>query len=394
MTEPPAAQTDRHSLALGRVLGVVIRLDLSVLIIFALIVFSLAGGVFPRWHPQWSAATHWLTAMAAGIAFFASLLAHELSHAVVARHHGVPVPRITLFLFGGIAEAGKEPDHPRDEFLIAIAGPAMSLLISVLCTSAALRLTGNPELLAELGAGRVEVMSGVGPVATALLWLGSVNLVLAVFNMVPGFPMDGGRVFRAVLWAVTGDKRRATRWAANGGRYFGWLLMGLGVASLLGGGGPGGLWWIVLGWFISSLAAMSYRNMLSDSVLRGHRVADLMRTHFEQVPPEMPLARFTDDYLLRSHQQLWPVVRDEDLLGVISIAELRPLSPAARAGMSVREAMRPLADTAVLDPRTSAGEAFADLGRHMDQPLPVVANGRILGLIGHADIVRWLSLHE
>ena len=159
--------------------------------------------------------------MFSGLAFFASLLAHELSHSVVSQHFGIPVPRITLFLFGGVAEISREPDRPKHEFLIAIAGPMMSLVIALVCSNLAFYIAGDMDLAATINSGDLSVIASLGPLATALFWLGSINMLLAIFNMIPGFPMDGGRVFRTTIWAVTGDQLKATLWASNVGRYFG-----------------------------------------------------------------------------------------------------------------------------------------------------------------------------
>jgi Zn-dependent protease len=230
---PPVQQ----GIPLFTVFNIKICLDLSVLVIFSLIVYGLSTGLFPRWHPEWSPLLRWSTACVSGFLFFASLLAHELAHAVVAQRHGIPVPRITLFLFGGMAEISQEPDRPKTEFLIAIAGPLMSILIGVVCSQLAFWSVGDLTLLDGLTSGDEDAMAQLGPWQTSLLWLGSINLVLAIFNLIPGFPMDGGRVFRAIAWAITADKLKATRWASNLGRVFGWTLMVLGVTTLFQGGG-------------------------------------------------------------------------------------------------------------------------------------------------------------
>lgn len=382
-----------HSVSLFRVLGIEVRLDISVIIIFMLIVVSLASGIFPRWHPDWSTALTWGTALVSGVIFFASLLAHELSHSVVSQHYGIPVPRITLFLFGGAAETSREPDTPREEFMIAIAGPLMSLAIALVCSWLAGWLAGDIALDEALAENRVDALAGLSPVATMLFWLGSINLVLAIFNMIPGFPLDGGRVFRAVIWWLTGDLVKATRWATNGGRYFGWLLMALGVMDLLGGGGIGGLWWILIGWFISSLAVLHYKQFSEEKALGHFRVRDLMRTHFEEIRADTPLPDFIDRYLLRSRQVLWPVERHGVILGVVSLADVQALAEHERREKTVRDITRPLASMATLTPQTPGPDAMKALMKAGDEPLPVVDGGKVVGLIQHSDVMKWLSLH-
>ena len=243
----------RSGVRLFTLFGIEIRLDFSVIFIFGLIVYSLGAGVFPSWHPEWTGGMVWTTATTAGLLFFASLLAHELSHSLVAGRFGIRVPRITLFLFGGMAEIESEAETPGAEFAIAIAGPLMSLGIAFVCMFIVNGALGE-TLLAGLIADPEQGMERVSPLVTVCLWLGSVNLMLAIFNMVPGFPLDGGRVARAVMWRVTGDRMRATRYAATAGRWFGWIIMGIGLWELLAFKALGGLWLILIGWFLSHLA--------------------------------------------------------------------------------------------------------------------------------------------
>lgn len=393
-TSPSVERGSGHGLSLFTLWGIEVRLDLSVIIIFTLIVFSLATGVFPGWHPDWSAGLNWGLALLSGVAFFASLLAHEMSHSLVSQHYGIPVPRITLFLFGGMAEISREPERPKEECLIAIAGPAMSFLIAIVCTNLALWTVADETLRGALRGGDLSAVANLGPLATALFWLGSINLVLAIFNMVPGFPMDGGRVFRAIIWALTGDQQKATRWASNGGRFFGWFLMALGVVSVFSGGGLGGLWWILIGWFISSLATLSYRQLMTNSALKDFRIADLMRTHFETVPAGLSVTGFVDDYLLRSSQRVWPVVDGDRARGIVSMSGITAVPAPERAHKTLEEVMRPLDPARDLSPDIPARDALQRLMKAGDEALPVVEDGRVVGLIQHADILKWLSLHE
>lgn len=386
--------TNRHSLSLFSVFGIEIRLDISVLLIFALIVYSLGSGVYSSWHPEWSPAMVWGTALLSGVAFFAALLAHELSHSVVSQYFGIPVPRITLFLFGGVAEISREPERPKHEFLIAIAGPLMSLLIAIICTELAMYMAGDVNLAGTISVGDMSALASLGPLTTALFWLGSINLLLAVFNMIPGFPMDGGRVFRAAIWAITGDKLKATLWASNIGRYFGWFLMATGVMGLLQGQGLGSLWSILIGWFLSNLASTSYKQLATDQALSGFKIADLMRTHFETVDAGMPLTEFVEDYLLRSNQRLWPVTSANKLVGAVSLAQIYHLPKQNRAHLTLGEAMSPIESMDSLDPSCSAKDAIDTLIRAGDEVMLIVQDGKVQGLVQHADIVKWLALHQ
>ncbi len=393
----PSAQNTAghtHSLSLFTVFGIEVRLDISVIIIFSLIVYSLGNGVYASWHPDWTPAMIWGTALFSGLAFFVSLLAHELSHSVVSQYFGIPVPRITLFLFGGVAEISREPESPKQEFLIALAGPLMSLIIAIVCSNLAFYMAGDIDVAASVSAGDVNVLSTLGSLTTALFWLGSINMLLAVFNMIPGFPMDGGRVFRAIIWAISGDQLKATLWASNIGRYFGWLLMAIGVTGLLQGQGIGSLWSILIGWFLSNLATMSYRQLVTDRALGGFRIADLMRTHFETVDANMSLPEFVDNYLLRSSQRLWPVTRNEKLAGIVSLAQINQVAPENRIHLTLGETMSPIEEIDYLEPQTRASDAINILVKAGDEPMLVVANEKVQGLVQQADILKWLALHQ
>jgi Zn-dependent protease len=261
------AQRRPRGLRLARIAGIDVFVDWSLLIIFVLFVTSLAGGVFPAWHPDWSVSLAFGVAIGAALLFFASVLAHEMSHALVGRRYGMTVRRITLFIFGGVAHLEDEPEGWKAEFGMAIVGPLTSLVIGVLClwlVDLATAGTIEPAAGDPLG-----VLSSLGPLPTLLVWLGQVNIILAIFNLVPGFPLDGGRVLRAAIWGATGDRLRATRIATGAGQVFAWVLISSGIAMILGlrvpvfgAGAANGLWLAFIGWFLHSAAVASYRQVL------------------------------------------------------------------------------------------------------------------------------------
>ena len=399
MTDPGTRNPEDHGsvqqtrgLRIGSLFGIEVRLDVSVILIFLLIVWSLAGGLFPDWHPDWSPALRWGTALAAGLLFFASLLAHEFSHSVVAQAYGIPVPRITLFLLGGVSELSSEPRTPRSEFLMAIAGPLMSLALGIGFSLIGLQVAGA-AFTDRMAEDRTGAVASLSPLATMLLWLGPVNLMLAIFNMVPGFPLDGGRVLRALLWWIGGDRLRATRWASDAGRLFGWFLIALGVLSLVTGQGLGGLWLVLIGWFLSSAAGQGYTRAWLEQSLRRLQVADLMRTRFDSTTPDTRLARFIDDQLLRSQQVLWPVEDATGLRGWIGQEDVAELDEDDRQRLSVRDLMRAPGSAPVLAPDTPADQAFEQLSASPDRPLAVLDGNRMVGLLASADVMRWLALH-
>jgi Zn-dependent protease/CBS domain-containing protein len=362
-----------------------------VLIVFALVVYSLGAGLFPRWHPTWGSALTWSTALAAGLLFFASLLAHELSHSVVAKRRGIPVPRITLFVFGGVSELGREPDTPATELLIAIVGPAMSAFLGFAFTWLGAAFAGA-DVATDLLKDPEAAMANLGPAATLFLWLGPINLMLAFFNLVPGFPLDGGRVLRAILWAISGDLQNATLWASNMGRLFAWTLMGFGVLQSFGGAFVQGIWLLLIGWFLNNAARGSYTQLLVQQAFDELIVGNLMRTHFEVVPPDLTLDAFVNELLLRSAQSAWPVVEEGKAIGLITFDDARATSEAERITQTVRDVMSPIDEH--LRPDVGGRDALRALAESERDPLPVMQGDTIVGLLHRGDIARWLALHQ
>lgn len=383
---PPA-----RGISLGTLAGIQIRLDSSLLIIFTLLVYILGGNVFPDWHPAWGGTTTWLTAVIAGIIFFASVLAHELAHSLVAQRFGIRVRSITLFLFGGLAEIEKEPETPRTEFLIAIAGPATSLFLGVFFSLVGRALAG-PEFTDLLADDQAAALATLAPLPTLLLWLGPVNILLGLFNLLPGFPLDGGRVLRAAVWWFTGDLHRASRIASDSGRLFGWSLMLVGAVQAMSGAVLGGLWLVMIGWLLANAASATYRQLIVRDIFRGITVRDLMRTHFETIDAHRNVADFVDNYLLQSAQLLWPVTDDDQLVGLATLQEVQKVTAENRPHTIMGQVMRNDLSRLTLAPDLDARQAFLELNLH-DTPLAVVEDNRVIGLLSQADTMKWLLLH-
>jgi len=383
-------------LHLGQVTGIEIVVDWSLLIIFWLITFTLAVGVFPGWHPDWSAALSWTTALAAALLFFASVLVHELSHALVGRAHGIVIRRITLFMFGGMAQMENEPPTWRSEFAMAIVGPLASLTLGIAFLGLAAIISGPLDIDPDKPQ---EALAALAPLPTLLVWLGPINIILALFNLVPGFPLDGGRVLRAILWAVTGNLRLATRRASQAGQGFAWLLMASGFAMLLGlrvpllgGGFLNGLWLALIGWFLNNAAVMSYRQLLMRESLADVPVARLMQTRFTRIDPQMRVSVLVDEHLMPSGQRSFPVEQDGHFLGMVCLSDLRKHERRVWEHTAVDEIMTPAAALVTVAPQHSGFEALALLASHNLNQLPVVEDGRLIGLIRREDILKWLSL--
>jgi len=375
---------------LFRLFGIEIRADLSVLIIFLLVLVSIGTGVLAQWHPGWGPVLRWGTAVGVAVLFFLSLLLHELAHSVVARAFGIPVPRITLFLFGGVSEMEREPDSPGRELLIAVVGPATSVVLGVLCLLA-FGLLNGPALANRMMHDPEHAFASLGALSTMLVWLGPINIVLGIFNLIPGFPLDGGRVLRAGLWKATGDLERATRWASLAGRGFGWVLMALGVVEVLGGAFQG-FWLMLIGWFLQSSAQNAYAQLLLRQALEGLVVRDLMRTDFEILPADLTVATFIDRHLLHGAQLAWPVRSEAGFLGLVTFDTIRQVPPGERATRTIGELVQPVQDP--IAPDLGGREALERLVRSHHDPLVVMDDGEVLGLLQGADIARWLALHQ
>lgn len=369
--------TPLGGLRLGSILGFEIRIDLSWFVIFFLVFWSLSVAVFPNQLPQLSRGTHLVMGTAGTLLFFASLLIHELSHALASRSKGIPVAGITLFIFGGMAWATREPDRPEDEILIAGIGPVTSLALAVLF-----------QLIAWLSAS-----AGFGPGFIAVAsYLAFINLALAIFNMIPGFPLDGGRVFRAAVWKATGDKAKATRWAVGGGRAFGLVLIVLGAFQALAGAPLGGLWLVFIGWFLRNLAGTSLQQQLLHDLLAGFVAADLMSPQPEVVSSRLPLEDLVQDHFMRLRFGSYPVMDGGDLVGMITLEDVKKMSVEERRSGRVAHAMTPLHECAVIAPSTTVESALQQMSRpQAGGRALVVDQGHLIGIISASDVSRWIQ---
>ena len=395
---PRAAGTEPRTRGLGidigRIAGVAVRLDLSLVIIFVLITTLLAFGLLPTWHPDWPAALTLFTAATAAVLFLVSVLLHELSHAIVGRRLGMRIDRITLFVFGGMAHMAGEPPTWRTEFAMAIVGPVTSLVIGVACLVLAGVLAGPVGLDA---ADPLQAVAGLGPLPTLLPWLGPVNVLLAAFNLVPGFPLDGGRVLRSLLWAATGDLQRATRWASLAGQGFALLLIAVGFAMILGlrvppfgSGLVGGLWLALIGWFLNNAAILSYRQVVVSETLRDLPVTRVMYTDYQPVAPDDSVHDLVERHLLRSSQRAFPVEQLGRFVGLVCLQDVNRLPRDAWHTTRVADVMTGRAALDALPPSAMASEALTLLGERRVNQVPVVDGDRLLGLVTRENIVTWL----
>jgi Zn-dependent protease/CBS domain-containing protein len=359
----------------ARVFGIPVFVHASWLVIFALVAWTLATGYFPKQEPNLSLTGYWARGLVTSLLFFASILLHELGHSVVALRHGIPIRSITLFIFGGVARLARDPQDGRTELKIAAAGPAVSLLLG-LAFSAVARL----DALGAAGQGVAR-------------YLAVINMLVAAFNLVPAFPLDGGRLLRGVLWRAAG-KGRATRAAARAGTVFAYALIGWGLWSLVGGDGLSGMWYVLIGWFLREASVGAHRDVRLDEALAGVTVADAMLREFATLPAGLSLAEAARDHFLRTGYGGYPVVRAEQVVGLLCLRDVLQRSPADRETTSVQAAMLPLTPTIVAsphDPLMTAASRMAEAGTGR---LIVMDEGRLAGLLTLQSVLRQVRVRE
>ena len=362
----------RHNIPLGRILGIPIGLDYSWFVIFALITWMLAGSYYPAEFNDWPAQLYWFMGAVTALMLFASVLLHELGHSVVALRYSIPVRSITLFLFGGVAQIGTEPPTAIAELLIAIAGPIVSLAL------AALFFVVQP------------LVAGIEPLLGLAKYLAYINLALVLFNLIPGYPLDGGRVFRAIVWSITGNMRRATLIAANVGRFFAFLLIFVGVWQMFSGNFSGGLWIAFIGWFLDNAASGQLQQTMSQGLLEGHRVSQAMSTRCTAVAADLTLQQLVDDHILGSGQRCFLVNRGDATVGLMTLHRIKEVPRPAWATTTAAQVMLPLAQSKQIDPDTELWAALQEMDRDGVNQLPVTRGQQVVGMLSRDDVISFL----
>jgi Zn-dependent protease/CBS domain-containing protein len=369
---------------LFRLMGIPISLDASWLVILALLTLSLASGFPELLHRYFPGATHelapyeyWVMGLITALAFFACILLHELGHAVVARSCGMPIRGITLFLFGGVAEMGDEPPSAKAEFLMSIAGPAVSVVLAI-----------GFWLLAVAGyhAGWPH------PVVLILGYLAAINAMVLVFNLIPAFPLDGGRVLRSVLWSATGNLRRATYWASLAGQAFAWSLIALGLMQLFAGNMVGGIWSGLIGMFLNGAARSSYQQVLVRQVLQGQPVRRFMTPDPITVPASIDLRHWVEDFVYRYHRKSFPVVSNGHLEGCVETQMLTQIPRTEWDRLTVGQVMRQDLTAMTISPEADAVEALGKMQRGGVSRLVVTEGDRVVGVLSLRDLLGFLEL--
>jgi Zn-dependent protease/CBS domain-containing protein len=361
------------SFRLGRIAGVPVGVNWSVLVIFALIAAGLSAGQFPRSYPDHSPWAYAAAGIGAALVFLLGLLAHEVSHAVIAKRNGISVKGITLWLFGGVAELQGEAESPGAELRIAGIGPLVSLVIGGI-------FGGIAALLAAADADNLAV--------GAFAWLGGINVALAVFNILPAAPLDGGRLLRAALWKWRGDRTWAAVVSARAGRVLGWLLIALGLIQFLLGAAAGGLWLALIGWFLLGAAGAEERQAEVGQALSGVKVSDVMSSNPQTVPPDIRVAEFIDHYLFGYRHTVFPLAEDGRPVGLVSLDRVRQVPPDQRERTGLREVACEESDLTIASPEEPLTELLPRLSQCADGRALVVTEGRLVGIVSPSDVNR------
>ena len=385
MTEAASEMSDRQKdtsgvtrLRLFSLFGFEVRLDLSWLLLALLISWSLGAGLFPEKYPGMPGAVYAWMGIAVAIGIFFSIVFHEFAHSLVARHFGMQMRGITLFLFGGVAEMDAEPPNPRSEWLMAIAGPISSFLLAFAFWL--LGLSGRAGQWPASIVGVAETMAFI-------------NVTVAVFNLVPAFPLDGGRILRAILWQRSADIRAATQTASRMGRGIGIALMVMGVLMLLTGNLIGGMWWFLIGTFLQGAAASSYRQLVINEVIRDRPVSEFMRRDPVTVSPSVSIGDWLDNYVYQQYFKMYPVVENGTLLGCIGTDAIKVVPREQRGDRTVREFLEPCSPENTVAAHTSTARLLRDMVRPgTSTRYMVVEDGRLVGMISLKDLLDLVSL--
>lgn len=357
------------SIGVGRILGIRVDIHFSLFLIVAFLTWSLATGFLPDRYPQWSAATYWSTGFVCALSLFVSVLLHELAHSLVAIRRGYRVEGITLFLLGGVSSIASESRRAVDDFVISVVGPLSSLAIAAVI-------------------GIVAVLSsGSSPAYAAVEYVAIINLLLGLFNLLPAFPLDGGRVLRAAIWAVTGSFRRASGISTRSGQIVGLLLVGFGIYQVIQGHALQGIWAALVGWFLNRAASASRNQDEVAHVLDGVTVGDVMDASPPTVSPDVSINEAVFTYLVRGSARALIVCEGERVLGILSITDIRKVPQVLWAVKSVRDIMTP-APLKSLAPEDGLDEALSLFGENGIHQAPVLMGDRLVGLLNRAHVIQ------
>lgn len=367
---------DKH-ISLGKILGIPINLDYSWFLILALLTWMLAQSYFPQEFKNWAEITYWLVGGITSIIFFLSILLHELGHSILAKKYKIKVKRITLFVFGGVAEISKEPPKSSAEFWIAIAGPITSFI------------------LAGIFYGLEKISAENDYLQAPFRYLAYINFILALFNLIPGFPLDGGRIFRAIVWAITKNFKKATTIAANVGRFFGFSFILLGVFQIFQNNVVDGIWIAFIGWFLESAAISQIRRQALDELLFGHLVYEAMSHDYGIVYPDSTIQEIIDNHFIGANRRSLLVKDENTIVGFLTPKQINSSPISDRQNMTVQEVMIPVQNVTKINSNSLLLDALKIMDENDMVELPVIEDGNYIGILNRDGIIKFmLELHR
>lgn len=362
----------KQNIYLGRILGIPIGIDYSWFLIFVLLSWTLAMNYYPAEFKDWPHYLYWLMGSITSLMLFVSVLLHELGHSFVAQRFNLPVRSITLFVFGGVSQISSEPRSAWAEFWIAIAGPVVSCALGIIF-----------YLLEPL-------IAQATPVLALVKYLAFINIILAVFNLIPGFPLDGGRVFRAIVWAVSHDMHKATVIAGNVGRIIAFVFIYIGVVQIFSGNVADGLWIIFIGWFLESAASAQIHQQEFHNLLRKHSVKEAMNQHFAIIPSHALLEDLISQHIIGEGRRYLIVLENEEFVGLLTLHRIKEVSREKWASTSIDQVMIPMSQLKKLSPQTGMWEALQEMDRDGVNQLPVMEEMKIVGVLSREDVITFL----
>jgi len=362
---------------IARIFGIDIHVDASWLVIFGLFTWIMASYYFPGGYPQWPKWQYWTVGALTAILFFASVLGHELAHSLVAIKQGEKVRRITLFILGGVAQISEEPKEASKEFFMALVGPLMSFAIAVVCYFLVLLLRPVSE-----------------PLAAIARYLSFINVLLGVFNLLPGFPMDGGRVLRALIWKFTDNLKKATGIASSVGQGFAVLFIVLGFLMMFRGLFVNGVWIMMIGWFLHSAAGRGYHQVIMREMLRGVRAEDLMVRDIQSVSSDLSIQKLVDEFILKHRDRAFIVAEKGDIKGIVCLEDVKKVPKDQWPSARVSQVMTPREELATVSPDDDGNKVLAELAAKSVHQVPVVERGKIQGVVCRTDILQFMQLRS
>jgi Zn-dependent protease/CBS domain-containing protein len=367
---------EKH-IPVGKILGIPIYLDHSWFLIFALLTWMLAQSYFPNEFKNWTKFSYWSVGFITSILFFISILLHEFGHSIIAIKYKLKVRRITLFVFGGVAEISKEPPKSSAEFWIAIAGPITSFILAAIF-----------YLLAKLFEQSQYLMA-------SFRYLALINFILAIFNLIPGFPLDGGRIFRAIVWAISKNYKKATAIAANAGRFFGFIFIMFGVFQVFQNNVFNGLWIAFIGWFLESAANSQVQRQALNDLLFGHHVYEALSNDFGIVYPDSTVQEIIDNRFIGANRRCLLVKENNIMIGFLTPRQINSISISDRQNKTVKDVMMPLQDIIKINSDELLLDAIKARGKNDESEIPVIENGNCIGILNHNSILQFIfELHK